>query len=65
MIVVDDDGGTGGDSGRSAPSSLGRAPGLGQATRPDWRGGGAPSLGPSWPVFSADEYDPCWACDRV
>ena len=60
MVIVDDDGGTdGGGGGRGAPLLLGRAPGLRQAARPGWRGGGAPFLGPSWPVFSADEYDPC------
>jgi hypothetical protein len=64
-MVVDDDGGTGGGG---TPSSLGHAPGLGQATRLGWRGGsggGAPSLGPSWPIFSANEYGPCWACDST
>jgi hypothetical protein len=64
MVVVDDDGGT----GRGAPSSLGNVPGLGQAARPCCRDGsssGAPSLGPSWPVFSTDEYGLCWACDST
>jgi hypothetical protein len=66
MVVVDDDCGTsGGRRRRDAPSFLKRMPGLGQAARPGWRGGsrcGVPSSGPNWPVFSTDEYGPCWTC---
>jgi hypothetical protein len=28
-------------------------------------GGGVPSLGPNWPVFSTDKYGQCWTCDRL
>jgi hypothetical protein len=62
--MIDDIGG----GGHGASLLLGCAPGLGQAARLGWRGGsgvGVPSLGPNWPVFSADKHGPCWTCDTV
>ena len=67
MVVVDDDGRTGSGGGvRGALPLPWARTWLGYVVRPAWCGGhdgSALSLDPSWPIFSADEYGPRWACD--
>jgi len=62
MVTINRNDGDDGGGGHGAPSALGHVSLLGQ---PSYGGCGAPYLGPSWLIFSANEYGLCWEYDST